>query len=327
MSQNIEFDLPKSNLGYPGSSWDFSVLLNIEGETRKDQERLYDEGNRQYEMIGYLNKGITLSDNFTINMNEESGNSFIKVNPHLCRLDLEANNVKFEILKNSENELSRIRLNCMCNSIQKAYSIFNSSTTPLLDHISYLGNIPIIMEKIIGYDKKNNILFSNYDAPYSHYLLDEKVNIGFVHEYMRPVYALYREAKNSHSKFYRFLCLYKILEGIYNIIRPATFKEAKRLKLKLVLNKEFVPENEYITGDTKKYIGKPIKEVFDSYLKNKFRHSIAHFTDRNSTPFILSDFFTQIKVTSTITLIELCCRVVVENQINIINQINKFRKL
>lgn len=322
MSQKIEVELPLKDLGYPGSSGDWSLLLDTEDEKRKDEDRLYDKVERQYEMIGYLNKGVILRDNFTIDLNEESGSSFIKVNPHLKRLDFEANNVKFKILKNSENELSRIEFNCICTSINNAYALFNAVTIPLIDHISYIGNIPITIEKIVGHDKKNNILFSNYDVPYSHYLLDENNNIGFVNEYMRPIYALYREAKNSYSKFYRFLCYYKILEGIYKIIRPETYKKAQKLDMKLVLDREIVPNDKFITGKHKRYIGKPIKEIFDGYFKNEFRHSIAHFTARDSTPFIISDFSTHIQVTSTITLIELCCRIVIDNQVVLLNKIN-----
>lgn len=322
MTKNIKIEIPIEKLGYPGSSNDWSILLNTEDENRSDKQRLYDTKDRQFRLIGFLSSDTIKKDDFSFNLDEDIGSSLVKVVPHLKRIDLEANGINYSIFKNVNNELSKFEFHCINNSINGALASFNSATIPLIDHLSFISNVPIMVDKIIGQDIENNILFTSYDVPYAHFIFDEKkYNIGFVHEFMRPVYALYREAKNSHSKYYRFLCYYKILEGIYKIIRPETYKKAKSKGIKVKLQREVVPANDHLNENHIKYIGKPIKEIFDSYFKNKFRHSIAHFTKKDGSPFILSDFYTQIQVTSIITLIEICCRVVIDNQISLLNQI------
>jgi len=46
---------------------------------------------------------------------------------------------------------------------------------------------------------------------------------------MKPVYAMYREGKNSNSCFYGFLCYYKIMEGLLGGMRANAFARAKLL--------------------------------------------------------------------------------------------------
>jgi methylamine utilization protein MauJ len=44
---------------------------------------------------------------------------------------------------------------------------------------------------------------------------------------MKPVYAMYREAKNTDSDFYKFLCCYKIMEGLLGKMLANAFARAK----------------------------------------------------------------------------------------------------
>jgi hypothetical protein len=94
---------------------------------------------------------------------------------------------------------------------------------------------------------------------------------------MAPVYAMYREAKNSFSDFYKFLCCYKILEGLLGTLRARVFVYARDRNIELERPKEKVPDLPEISPRFQTYVGKSIKAFFDEVLTPQFRNAAAHF--------------------------------------------------
>ena len=130
---------------------------------------------------------------------------------------------------------------------------------------------------------------------------------------MRSIFSLFREAKNSGSNYYKFLCYYKILEGIYKSVRPTIFKMARDRGITIKRINEVVPDHPGISVSHKDFIGQPIGNLFDNYFRQEHRHAIAHFETRDDPPAILSTYDLMLKIASATLLIEACCLEVISN--------------
>lgn len=323
MNQKLDFDIPIEKLGYPGSKGQLSVVLQIENDTRTDEERLGDMNPRTFALTGFLSKGVSNLEEYTIDPEAESGVSFISVHPRLKKIKVETKGQEFELHKNEKNQISTIRLSCLCRNVNEAFTEFYKSVMPLIDHLSFICDIPIFLDRIIAVDQKNDIFYSTYTVPYVNVNLDQYSEV--LAEEMRPIFALYREGKNSGSNYYKFLCYYKILEGIYDFIRPMTFKQAKRLGIDLKGRKETVPKHKVLVEKHPKHIGKSVMKLFKGLFRKGYRNAIAHFSTKDGSPFIVSDHKRSIDISNNITLIEFCCREVIDNQLALRKQLEKLK--
>lgn len=218
----------------------------------------------------------------------------------------------FDLFVNSEGDFSGATLACRAHSLQEAKRLFLEGLVPTLDHFSYLGNTPFIIARTLVTDEKHKAFSFGYTAPYK----AAELNPGgiSIHVEMMPIYALYREAKNALSPFYRFLCYYKILEGIYGHLRADVFKKATNAKKQLSTTKERIPDDEVLSKDYPELIGRPIKDFFDNELTADFRDAVAHYFLDNGTLMNVSDPTTTEKFLNILWPIELCCRTVIAQQ-------------
>jgi hypothetical protein len=185
----------------------------------------------------------------------------------------------FEFKKNSKGETSLVQFECTATGPMEARRKFQRAVLPVLDRFSYLANCPVVVTTLTVTDPKNDHVTIEYVSPY------QKVTInphdGTIFFQMSPVYAMYREAKNSNSDFYKFLCYHKILEGLLGPLRTRVFQYARDRGTTLEGTKETVPDSEHIRGLYRTYIGKSIKVFFDEVMTPHFRKAVAHFvTDK-----------------------------------------------
>ncbi len=87
---------------------------------------------------------------------------------------------------------------------------------------------------------------------------------------LSPIYALYREFKNSSSAYYRLLCLFKVMEGILGVLRKKGREEAKALGVRFSMPKETVPDHPDISKDLRYLVGKPMSLLQNSISATQF---------------------------------------------------------
>jgi hypothetical protein len=126
----------------------------------------------------------------------------------------------------------------------------------------------------------------DYVSPYRQTTVNDTAAILF--ENMRPVYSMYREAKNAGSDFYRFLCYYKILDGLLNKMRVDTYKEAKARGLDIRASRQVVPDHPELPDHMRSFAATPMKHFFDNVLTPQFRNAVAHFVTADGTIFDMS---------------------------------------
>ncbi len=316
--------IPSINLDPPGAFGELYVVDAQEGDSReKDLHKLQDKEPREFTVVASLGKHSELKGDVALSISDGKGESYIYAHPDALVTKLYSPEGVIFIHHNSMRELCRAEYVCRASSANEARTKFIEGFAPYLDHVSYLGSVPIHITQITTTDKKNGVHGTVYTAPYSSIIVNPHKAELF--EELIPIYALYREAKNANSPFYRFLCFYKILEGIYLILRPKVFKTANTLGVNLDKEKEVVPSSGIIQQSFSNLVGLPIKKVFDERFQPEFRNKVAHYLLDSTTPLNVSDFGVYAGFGREICLIEACVRVVVDTHSKYLSQIKRAR--
>jgi hypothetical protein len=319
--KTIDFKIEREKLP-PPSLVDYMVIVDeIEGDTRKDEDRLNDKSKRSFEVKALLSKELFFNQKVDFSIDEKVGNSFFVLPPNAVKVLIPNTFGVFACYKNEANELSLITTSIETNSWNEAFQIFFKVVSPFLDHLSFITNTPFIISKVFCRDVKNDLSVYSYEVPY--FPVTISPNINSIPNELIPILSLYREAKNNVSSYYRFLCYYKILEGIFKYIRPKLFALAKEKNITIQPLKEKVPDHKELSHEHKSLVGNNIRKVFDDYLTNQFRNTVAHYLLDDGTILNVSDYYINNKFNNVLLLIELCVRRVIENQLNYFEQLYK----
>lgn len=305
-------NVPIEKFGPPGLPSDFLVLDVLRGDKRSDQDRMKDNSERQFKVAALLTKAPLATDNVNFSVDVELGSSYISAHPDAVKTLIKIPQGIMELLHNKKRELALVHFQCAATSSVKARNVFINALSPILDHISYLGNVPLFIGIVECLDEKNNLRTYDYINPHFNTVVNP--HEALLHERLKPIYALYREAKNGHSPFYKFLCYYKILEGLYNHVRPTFFRFAKDKGIYISREKELVPDHDELKMSHPDLIGKPIKEIFDARFTPEFRDEVAHYLLSDGAVLNVSDPETAARFGRELLPIELCARTVISVQ-------------
>jgi len=216
---------------------------------------------------------------------------------------------KLRLDKNSANQLSMVTALVTASSPDEANAIFSSRLSAFIDRISYLASIPIFVELTVVKDvatEAQSIFFVS--PPREHVLKDGGET---VHIELAPVYALYREAQNSVSPYYRVLCLFKIMEGLLGPLITILNRRAKEAGVNIDTPKARVPDHPDFPQGLRSLVGQPVKTVFDSFMRKQFRDSMAHFNLSGKAPLNVSDLLHWSRFMDVAFVANLCARVLI----------------
>jgi hypothetical protein len=282
VSKGPSTQIPIDKLGPAGIPGELSVLAIFPHDERQDAERLADKSQRTITVYATLSKTPPLNENIKGDTTANDGASYLAAPDEAAHLEFQSSEGSFRILKNQVGELSFVEFECTCDGIHAARCLFQRAVLPAIDHLSYVNNCPIFIGTVRFDDVKNHRQTIYYVSPYQSGTVNNSSS-AVVHDKMRPVYAMYREAKNAASYFYKFLCYYKILEGLLNKMRAALFKAAREEKVEIKTPKLVVPDHSELPDHMRPHIGKPLRDFFDNALTPQFRNAVAHFvTDDGS---------------------------------------------
>lgn len=310
MSDPVSASIPIEHLGPPGIPGELFVVPDFKDGSTSDSERLSDGSRRNFRLAALLGKQSSGEGAITAVLLKEDGDSFVVAPDSAVVHKLYSPVGEILIYHNSRRELSLIEFSCLATSIADAKLIFLRAITPFLDRLSFSANIPIHVTRVVCNDTKHGIQSMGYVAPHPSMILRPHALTNA--QELLPIYALYREAKNNASFFYKFLCYYKILEGIYGWLRPALFKMAKSKNLPIATRRELVPTLHDPSPEQAALQGKPIKLVFDTRFRQAFRDQVAHFLLNDGRPLNVSDSQIASQYSRELVLIEPCVKVVVQ---------------
>jgi hypothetical protein len=306
---SASISIPIEKLGPPGVLTQLHVVPVFSDDRRNDDERLQDNTSRSFRVTCKLTKDVEVQHDIKFNFAEDSGDSFLAIPDRVIALEVKTFDGKFVFNRNEKGRLSSIRFECIAKSHIEARKLFQKIVGPSLDHLSFVANSPLHTPQITIVDELHQIVSTEIVAPHSVVTLNP--GTGTVYARLMPVYAMYREAKNSVSPFYKFFCLYKILEGLLKPLQSRLYEEAKRKGIVIPSFKARVPDYSDISEDQKSYVGKSIKQFFDEFLTTQYRNSVAHFISDEGAVLNVNEMEGIQRYHSVIHLTDLCCREVI----------------
>lgn len=311
--------IPFDKLGPAGVAGELVVVSIMENETRRDEDRLHDKIERPFKVFAKLGKTALVADGVKGDFGPEDGESYVVLPPEAVAGRARWGGYMMEFKKNNRGEKSLIEFECMATSLREAKAAFLKFSLPFLDHLAYSLNCPIFLQTVRIEDIHNQVQSIDYVSPYRRAPVTQPI-IEIAAELI-PVFAMYREAKNSHSDFYKFLCYHKILDGLLGTLRASINSRARKQNVELVKRKEFVPDDAEIAPTYRKYIGTSIKSFYDGVLTPQFRNAIAHFITKNGAILNLSDPSSIERHAEIMYVSEVCARAMIQSHIDLMQQL------
>jgi hypothetical protein len=304
-----KMEIPIEKLGPSGIPYQLHVLAIFPNDVRKDEDRLADNSQRVFKINATLSKTPSTNERIDGHITQKDGASYIMAPTGAERIQLSSSGGSFHIISNPSGELSFVEFKCVADSIFTARCLFQRAVLPVLDHISYLNNCPIMIDKISFNDEKNGCQTVDFVGPYQKLAINKTVTV--LHEKLRPVYSLYREAQNSSSHFYKFLCYYKILEGLLTSLRADYIQTARLAGTEIKIPRQLVPDHPELQDHLREHVGTPLKAFFDKILTPEFRNAVAHFGTTDHGVLNMSDPVHLAKYAGMIHISELCARLAI----------------
>jgi hypothetical protein len=326
VAQSVEnrAEIPRGKLVAPGAPGAITILAIMKNEARDDNARLHDQSFRLFDVEVLLTKQVTLPDTFNGAFTKEDGASLIKLTAGIAQLKVVTTFGAFEVELNNRNEMALIRMRVEAHVPTEARNKVYDATAAFLDHLSYLAHTPILTGLMKIYDDKNQATTIDMIGPEPEVTLTPGATHLFLE--LSPIYALYREFKNSSSAYYRLLCLFKVMEGIFGVLRRKARDEAKALGITLSMPKERVPPHPDISRDLRYLIGKPIKEFYDNVLAKRYRDVASHFLVRENVILQVSSAEERNRFAEMTFVCDLCARVVLSNHEALLQRLDAARR-
>jgi hypothetical protein len=314
-------DIPRARLCAAGAPSAITVVANMENETRDETKRLQDQSLRAFDVEVLLTKHLTLPDTFNADFTREDGASLIKLTDNI-KVDTASGT--FYINLNSQNEMALIRMRVEAHVPIEARNKVYDTVAVFVDHLSYAAEAPILTGQMKIYDDKNQITTIDMVGPEREVTLSPGAQHLFVE--LSPIYALYREFKNSSSAYYRLLCLFKVMEGILGVLRKKGREEAKALGVPFSMPKETVPNHPDISSNLRYLVGKPIKDFYDNVLQKQYRDAASHFLVQESVILQVSSAEERYKFAEMTFVCDLCARVLISNHEAMLRRLDEARR-
>ena len=288
------------------------VLAPVWKDKRRSSDKwVIDETKRIFQISARLSKTPLEAEEISGSFTEDDGGSYLHIPESYLSKRVQCSEGAFELKTNKQGQEAIIEFECEADSMQNARAIFMQAILTLLDQQAYISNSPLFVTSLRMLDVDHSVTSLDYTSPYQKVRLDPPVMQ--VRPELAPIYALYRDAKNSHSDFYRFLCYHKILDGTLVTITRNIRDRARKNNIQLSKMRDLVPDLDDIHKEYKEWIGKPIKKFYDDVMNPQFRHAVAHFTLKDSSVLKLSDPHEIERYSNILYVAESCVREVIKN--------------
>jgi hypothetical protein len=305
-----QVQIPVGKLGAPGAPAWITIQAMFTGVGHKGVG-LHDTATREFTVETLLRRRPLSDDGFNAAFTAADGASFVGVPPNITKLKVQTSFGDFEVETNAAHQLSLVRMQVHAAVPAEAIYKAGDSIAAFLDHLSFLAQVPVYVGLVKAHDTKNEITTFAVIAPER----EQTLNPGFqnLHGDLAPIYALYREFKNSESAYYRLLCLYKIMEGILGVLRAQAREKAKELGVQLGLPKERVPDHPDMPAHLRYLVGKTIRDFYDNTLQKNYRDAAAHFLVQDTKVLHVSSSVERTRFAEMAFVADLCVRILIAN--------------
>lgn len=318
-SDGTSLEIPMDDLGAAGAPSALFVCAEFQDDIHSDAERLQDVSLRAFQVEVQLTKSLSLPEHVNGAFGAEDGGSLIQPPPGIVSMTIQTSTSPLELAFNDRREISMIRTRVNATTATVARDLAHDAFGPVLDVLAFMAPAPVLTGVTRIFDETNQVTMIEILGPDRPVTLNPGALEVFAD--LAPVYALYREFKNSSSAFYRMLCLYKILEGIFGVLRKKARREARNFGIDVTWPKERVPNHPELSAPMRAYVDMPIADFFARVLQKDYRDVVAHFLVRDTVMLQPGSSAERQRFTEMAFLADLCVRVVVMNHEHVLRQI------
>jgi hypothetical protein len=309
LSGTTSLKIDRDRLVAPGTDACLTLVEIRSDDTRRDDQRLADRTQRTFHIRAVLSKAHSQLESIRGGITPGVGGCFI-IAPQDFKL--EDPRGTYLICRNERGELAQVTRSVMATWHEEAFDIFFNGLAPSLDYLSFLSNTPIVVDLTEARDEANHITIVTFRTPYANMVLAE--GLWGLSTPLFPIYGLYRESLCSNSNFYRFLCFFKIMEGIINNIRPQLFRHAREQGIPITTQVDMVPDDSELQRFHPEYVGRRIHELYDGEFRREYRHCVAHFALDDGDVMNPSSQRERSRFANIVYMAQLCARELIRNQ-------------
>lgn len=345
----LAFNVGRDLLGLPGQPFRFVIRRVSSQQMPAAGGEQPTEELREFDVVFTLSRPgeAIASDRHVPNAEKLKGNSYLRFRDSSQPEARGANQIKFHVLTddgyfeirefaNDEGFLGKIEVvSVKARDFMHAEDIARRLIIPSLSWLSTHLDTPLHIYQVDVVDMRTGD-FQIYRAakPYDAVIVSRGVRVYALEEESSAYASLYREALNSNSHVYQFLCFYKIIEGVRRR-RERLAQEAKARGEKPTQVSERIPADidavsELLTqlfsvdrpwdasaaesAFPKEFWGRKVNEVVDKELR-PLRNVLGHaFLDDSEIPMSVDEFANAVKVNKLLPMAKCIARWVLRNE-------------
>lgn len=218
---------------------------------------------------------ITVGDNVSQYLDGDSNYSFDSAKRTIL-VTGSGQPVTIETVHNSQGTLAALRFGpFQARNRLEAAGYARVTLAQMSAFLSVIFDVPLEPVAMVVLGPDDRVLLSQFRVPYPTVPIDD-FNVR-APRVLLPLFALYDDALRSRSRFYSFLCFFKIADFVLSTIFPRLIRLKKALGQEAVLPAGTLPADpfRYIARDL---VGQTFTKVRDAFRK-PFRVEIAHFNE------------------------------------------------
>ena len=296
-------------LGYPGVVGELHVAPVRAGAEFDVDAAFHDSTEREFEVAALLSTSWADNPSANFAFTADDGGSYFTIGTPMAVMTPWG---EVRIDRNANGEAAMISMRCSAGSAGEALKRLRLASATFLDHWSFTATAPTYLSRLRAHDTKHLVQTLQFQTPFRRTAIPASNTPTFIPTRLRPVLALYREALCATSPIYRFLCLYKILEGYFRQLKPELAQILRGGGVTDAWPTECVPDHKDYAPDLKRYVGKPITVFWEEQLTPYFRDAVAHFAVDGEQPLVASAPSEIERFNHVGVAVELCARVLVE---------------
>ncbi|HET6282600.1 MAG TPA: hypothetical protein VFH73_16670, partial [Polyangia bacterium] len=127
--------------------------------------KIMDRSPRRFEVHCVFQRDSGFNREVTGHLQPEDGTSFMGAPEGAVTFAVQAQGLEYQFVLNAKREFSGVRSSFSSTSVQEARTTFLRGLTPMLDHISYLANTPLIIGQTLCIDRTNGVTSFGYTSP------------------------------------------------------------------------------------------------------------------------------------------------------------------
>src|SRR5215471_13305731 len=164
----ISHEIDRSLVGVPGiDGFLFTVEVRPSAGLTGSTKPIQDTREREFRVVAALGKYAPFPAGISASIAESEGSSYFIVPQNVTGVDIKGPSGALRVFTNKAGELARVEQVCVATGWNDAFLKFTRALAPFLDHVSYVADVPVVVEKLYCHDAANGVHVASFKTPYA----------------------------------------------------------------------------------------------------------------------------------------------------------------